>query len=152
MPSLPAILFFSSAQILTDLGWRVPRSSMILRRVRPVSTMSSTMMTSRPAMSVVRSRWSRTFPEDFVPGAVRGDLEEVERDGGLLELLGEVAEEEDGALEDPDEQRRPAGLVAVDLRGEPGDSLLQGRLVDQRSPELHGGTAAGAGPSGSRAV
>ena len=60
--------------------------------------------------------------------AVRGDGHPVGLDR-LVQPPGEVRHDHDGALEDADQQRVPAGVVGVDLRGElgqPGQDLLLG--------------------------
>ncbi len=55
------------------------------------------------------------------------------RDGGL-EPLGEVAQEEDRALQDPDQEQGSAVLVPVDLRRQAIHAFLQRRGVDESSP------------------
>ena len=104
----------SRAQILTDFGCRVPRISTILWRVRPVSTMSSTMMTSRPATSVEKVPNEADIARGLRSRTRRRDLEEVERDG-CLQPLGQIAEKKTESLEDPDEEHGAPVLVAVDL-------------------------------------
>src|SRR6266542_3369593 len=66
-----------------------------------------------------------------------GDLEKVQR-YGRFEPLGEIAEEEDRALEDAHEEQGPTVLVPVHFRGDPGHPFLQGVGVDQGAAELHG--------------
>ena len=56
-----------SVQTSTEAGPREPRFAMSQDRVRPESTMSSTISTCLPVMSRSRSLRMRTTPEDFVP-------------------------------------------------------------------------------------
>ena len=57
----------TSAQTLTEAGLRVPSDSIMRFIVRPVSTMSSTMMMWRPVRSSLMPSTSVTFPVDVVP-------------------------------------------------------------------------------------
>ena len=72
------------------------------------------------------------------PLPVGGNLQEVERDGSLLELLGEIAKEEDRSLQDPDQKNRTAFLISLDLRREARDSIFERFRIDQGAAELHG--------------
>ena len=67
----PAVYFDpgwrSMAHTLGDAGPRERRLPASQDRVSPESTMSSTMSTCRPVMSVSRSLRIRTTPEDLVP-------------------------------------------------------------------------------------
>jgi hypothetical protein len=64
--------------------------------------------------------------------AVGGDLKEVDGQRGL-QPLREIAQEEDGSLQNPHEQQRPTVLIPVDLRREAADPLLQRGGVDESS-------------------
>src|SRR5437870_7312296 len=77
------------------------------------------------------------------PRPVGGDLEKIQRNRGGPQLFGEVAEEEDGTLQDPDEQDRTPVLVAVDLRSEAGNALFESPGVDQGWSEFHAGVDCG---------
>ncbi len=78
-------------------------------------------------------------------GPVRGDRHEVELDREV-DGAGEVAHEHAGALEDPDEQRGPVGVVGRDLLAERGDPSLQLVLADHDPAEV--GVPADSGRNG----
>ena len=78
--------------------------------------MSSTISTSRPSMATSRSLRIRTTPEESVADPYEATaMKSISQGDLVVDLAHQVGEEEDRALEDPDEQQRAAGVVAGDL-------------------------------------
>ena len=77
--------------------------------------MSSTTSTCLPVMSRSRSLRIRTTPRDLVPEPY-DDTAIQSISTGLVQRPREVGHDHDRALEDADQQQRPAGVVGVDRR------------------------------------
>ena len=118
---------FSSVQTSRDAA---PAPRTCQRRyasVRPVSTRSSTMTTSRPSTSTSRSLRIRTRPES---GAYR----EMARKSTVtsISVIGahQVGEEDQRSLEHADEHDT-VGMIAGDSTGDALDVRADGTFVDQ---------------------
>ena len=114
-------------------------------RVWPVSTISSTINTSRSAMSISRSLVSVMTPDDPGAGAVAGDRHEVDRDR-TVQGPNQIGEKDEATLEDRDQVRVPPhGVAPVDFGRQLTDPLahlVSGEQHRQRTVIRHGTTAA----------
>ena len=124
----------SSAQTSSERGLRPARLRSRYCSVRPESTMSSTISTSRPSITASRSLRIRTTPEDLVAEPYEATAMKS-TSHGTSSCAHQVGQEQHGTLQNADQHQILPRVVARDLRGQLADPALQILGRDEDLPD-----------------